>query len=580
MRKIAACIALTICCSAQTLRQAADQRAIKVGTAAGYSFLNESDYATVLGREYSQLQAENDMKWSTIHPAQSTYAFRNGDGLVSFAKDHGMAVRGHTLLWYSNNPSWLTNGNFSPMQLSDILQNHISTVAGHYAGKVYAWDVVNEAFNDNGTLRDSIWRNKPGIGVDSAGTAYIEQALRWTRAADPDTLLFYNDYSAEAVNAKSDAIYAMVKDFKSRGVPIDGVGLQLHITLSGVSLSGLDANIKRLTDLGLQVQFTELDVRLPVNNGVASAADLAAQAKIYHDLTAVCLKYPLCTAIQTWGFTDKHSWIPGFFPGFGAALPFDATYQTKPAYAALQNALATTPPVLQAASIVNAASYAGGGVSPGEIVTLFGANFGPAALVGFELDANGRVSTNLSGTRVLFDGTPAPVVYALAGQTSVIVPYYVQGQASTEVQYEYSGVRSNVVALPVVASAPGLFAANAQGFGQGAILNADLSANSAANPVEKGGVVLLYATGEGQTDPAGVDGQLGVAPYPVPVEAVSVKIDGKQADVLYKGGAEGLVAGVMQVNVRVPDDAASGAVPVVLTVGSNSSQAGVTVAIR
>src|SRR5260370_16942923 len=147
MRTIAACVAFAMCWSAQTLRQTADQRAIKVGTAAGYSFLSESDYATVLGREYSQLQAENDMKWSTIHPAQSTYAFRNGDGLVSFAKDHGMAVRGHTLLWYSNNPSWLTNGNFTPMQLSDILQNHISTVAAHYARTVSASEAVHTAFH-------------------------------------------------------------------------------------------------------------------------------------------------------------------------------------------------------------------------------------------------------------------------------------------------------------------------------------------------------------------------------------------------------------------------------------------------
>ena len=339
MTKILSLIVLAICCPAQTLRQAASERHIKIGTAAGYRFLSETDYADVLAREYNQLEPENDMKWAAIHPAQKTYAFRNGDGLVSFAQDHDMAVRGHTLLWSKYNPRWLTDGNFTSDQLSAILQDHIATVVGHYAGKVYAWDVVNEAFNADGTLRDSIWRNQPGIGVDNATTAYIEKALRWTLAADPKTLLFYNDYDAEVINAKSDAIYAMVKDFKSRGVPIDGVGLQLHLSLKGVSLSGLEANIKRLTDLGVQVQFTELDVRLPLTNGVASPADLEAQNKIYGDLISVCLKYPPCTAIQTWGFTDKHSWIPGSHPGFGTALPFDAAYEPKPSYTAILHEL-------------------------------------------------------------------------------------------------------------------------------------------------------------------------------------------------------------------------------------------------
>ena len=133
----------------------------------------------------------------------------------------------------------------------------------------------------------------------------------------------------------------MAQDFVKRGVPLSGIGLQMHLTPRIGSLSSMEANIRRLTALGLQVQITELDVRLPVDaDGQATAASLSTQARIYHDIVALCLKFPRCTAVQKWGFTDKYSWIPGTYPGFGAALPFDANYQAKPGYASIQNALA------------------------------------------------------------------------------------------------------------------------------------------------------------------------------------------------------------------------------------------------
>src|SRR5262249_41587679 len=154
-------------------------------------------------------------------------------------------------VWHQQNPGWVTNGNYTPDQLSSILQSHISTVVGRYAGQIYAWDVVNEGFNDDGTMRSTIWYNTPGIGL--TGTGYIEQALRWAHAADPQALLFYNDYNAESMNAKSEAVYKMAEDFKSRGVPLDGIGLQMHLTANLPQLAGMEANIKRLTELGLQV---------------------------------------------------------------------------------------------------------------------------------------------------------------------------------------------------------------------------------------------------------------------------------------------------------------------------------------
>ncbi len=334
----------------QSLRDLAEQRGIRIGAAVAPGRLGEETYAATLAREFNQVQPENVTKFGLIHPARDSYNFVPADALAAFAREHHMAMRGHTLLWHRQTPPWLTQGNFKPEELSAILQEHIKTVVGHFAGQIYAWDVVNEAFNDDGTLRHTIWYDTPGIGVSkaltldgagSAGTAYIEQALRWARAADPAALLFYNDYSAEAMNAKSDAIYKMVQDFKARGVPLDGVGLQMHLTAKPPSLDSMEANMKRLTDLGLQVQITELDVRLPVDaSGAASAADLATEARIYRDVVAMCLRFKKCTAVQTWGFTDKYSWIPGQYHGLGAGLEFDAAYQPKPAYEALQGALA------------------------------------------------------------------------------------------------------------------------------------------------------------------------------------------------------------------------------------------------
>ena len=316
--------------SGQSLRNLADERGIHFGAAVAPAHFGEEAYATVLAREFNQAEPENAMKFGPIHPEPATYNFAPADSIVAFAQAHQMVVRGHTLVWHNQLPAWVKSGNFSPEQLSSILHDHIRTVVGRYAGKVYAWDVVNEAFETDGSLRKTPWSSAPGIGLE--GTGYIEQALRWAHEADPRALLFYNDFSAEIVNRKSDAIYKMAQDFKARGVPLDGIGMQMHIGLKPGALAGMEANMKRLTDLGLQVQITELDVKLPVDgSGAATEASLAAQAQVYHDLVALCVKNPRCTAIQTWGFTDKYSWIPGSSKGFGAALPFDANYAAKPA---------------------------------------------------------------------------------------------------------------------------------------------------------------------------------------------------------------------------------------------------------
>lgn len=325
-----------------TLRQAAEPRHILIGTAAAPRYLDEVDYSAILGSEFSELEPENQMKFQVIHPRAgddpNAYDYKLADVLADFAQSHNILLRGHTLVWHNQISDWVKQGHHTEAQLASILQSHIHSVVTHYASRVYAWDVVNEAFKDDGTMRDTLWYNQPGIGAGK-GTQYIEQALRWAHQADPKAKLFYNDFDAEVVNKKSDAIYAMAKDFKQRGVPLDGIGLQTHITLQSDNprtLASYAKNMQRFARLGLELHITELDIRL----ADSSAASLAVQAKLYGKITTLCVQQPACKLVQTWGFTDKHSWIPQFYKGMGWALLWDDKYQKKPAYDAVHDALA------------------------------------------------------------------------------------------------------------------------------------------------------------------------------------------------------------------------------------------------
>jgi endo-1,4-beta-xylanase len=327
----------TVVTPSTTLRLAADQAHMLVGTAVRPSLFSEAAYSATLAREFNMVEPEDVMKWWVIRRNAGTFDFSGGDEVVRFAQVHDMKVRGHCLVWDHDNPHWLVQGHFTPAQLFALLQQHITTVVKHYAGQVFAWDVVNEALDEKGRVKDSLWYNRPGIGLSEKGTAYVEQAFRWAHAADPQALLFYNEAEGEGLNRKSDAVYAMVKDFKRRGVPIDGVGLQLHISQPDFDTAAVAANITRLTALGIQVHVTELDVSLPVDSsGAARNDDLVRQATVYRGVVRACLQSPGCTAIQTWGFTDKYSWIGSHSHGTrGAALPFDRAYKPKPAYDAM-----------------------------------------------------------------------------------------------------------------------------------------------------------------------------------------------------------------------------------------------------
>ncbi len=339
----AVCLILLTAPTAPTLRQAAENAHMRIGTAVRPSVFSEPAYSQTLAREFNLVEPEDAMKWSIVRHSPTGFDFQRGDQVVAYARAHAMKVRGHCLVWDHDNPRWLAEGNFTPHQLSHLLQEHIATEVKHYAGQVFAWDVVNEALDEKGELKDSLWYNRPGIGLADKHTAYIERAFRWAHDADPHALLFYNENGAEEMNRKSDAVYAMVKDMKQRRVPIDGVGLQMHISTLEFDTAAVATNIARLTSLGLQVHITELDVSLPLDSmGKAQASDLQRQSEIYGGVVRACVHAPGCTAIQTWGFTDKYSWIGSHSHGTrGAALAFDRAYKPKPAYDAILQELST-----------------------------------------------------------------------------------------------------------------------------------------------------------------------------------------------------------------------------------------------
>ncbi|MGC9438229.1 endo-1,4-beta-xylanase [Streptomyces sp. WG5] len=303
--------------AADSLGSAAAGQGRYFGTAVAASHLDEADYVSTLNREFSSATPENEMKWDATEPSRGTFTFAAADQVVDHARSRGMDVRGHTLVWHSQLPSWVSG--LGAADLRTAMNNHINGVMGHYKGRIHSWDVVNEAFQDGGS---GARRNSPF--QDKLGNGFIEEAFRTARAADPAAKLCYNDYNTDGVNAKSTAVYNMVKDFKSRGVPIDCVGFQGHFNSASPVPSDLQANLQRFADLGVDVQITELDIE---GSGTA-------QADSYSRVVEACLAVDRCTGITVWGVTDKYSWRSG-----GTPLLFDGDYQEKPAYDAVLTTL-------------------------------------------------------------------------------------------------------------------------------------------------------------------------------------------------------------------------------------------------
>ncbi|NNE69782.1 MAG: endo-1,4-beta-xylanase [Rhodothermales bacterium] len=314
-----------------TLRALATAKGLHIGAAvAAGPLASDPAYREVLGTEFSMLTAENVMKMGPLRPTPQTFSWDNSDALMDFAESNEMTVRGHALVWHQSLPSWVESANWGRQELIAILQEHIGAVVTRYRGRIAHWDVVNEAVGDDA-------RRRPTLFNEVIGPEYLQMAFEFAHAADPDAKLFYNDYGAEGLGAKSDAVYALVQELLSTGTPLHGVGLQMHVTASNPpSMDAVRSNIRRLAALGLEVHITEMDVRIPEP---ATENGLVAQAQVYNDVLQLCLSEPSCTSLVFWGFTDRHSWVPSFFQGFGAALPFDEDYQPKLAYQVMQQTL-------------------------------------------------------------------------------------------------------------------------------------------------------------------------------------------------------------------------------------------------
>jgi endo-1,4-beta-xylanase len=328
---------------------------ILVGTAVAVDPLrHDPAYQALLAAQYDVLVPENAMKFDQVETSRDHWYWSDADYIVKFAEDHGMVVRGHCLVWHQQS-QWAKSSN--PAELPAILQNHITTEVGRYEGRVRYWDVVNEAIDDGAAyaagqtvsqvLRQTFWLQAwQQVYPAKPAYQYIEDAFTWANAADPDALLFYNEYGDEGLhswgdpnNHKADYTYALVQQLLADGVPIHGVGLQMHVDASGYPLNaGFADQVKRLRDLGLEVHVTELDQRLKVP---ASQAALDQQGQFYEDLLGASLDAGV-GAFLTWGLDDGHSWIPSFYSGQGAGLPFDAGYGAKPAYYGMQRALEAT----------------------------------------------------------------------------------------------------------------------------------------------------------------------------------------------------------------------------------------------
>lgn len=319
--------------AAPTLADAAASSGRLIGAALSTLHLSDEPYASS-AREFNYVTPENEMKWEHTEPTRDQFSFDGGDQIVAFANENGMKVKGHTLVWHNQLPDWVT-AITDPDDLRAALLNHITQEVQHFKGQIAAWDVVNEAWDpsDPTVLRTTIFSSL-------LGPSFIDDAFTAAHAADPDAKLFYNDYGADGVDdTKADSIYAMVADMKQRGIPIDGVGLQMHESVaSALTGASVAANIQRFGALGVEVVLSEMDLEL------CAGGTLDDQKAKFHDYVAACLSQPNCPAVTFWGVTDKYSWLNYLDEGCVSGetprpLLWDDDYQKKPAYDGVLGAL-------------------------------------------------------------------------------------------------------------------------------------------------------------------------------------------------------------------------------------------------
>ncbi|MFC0214467.1 endo-1,4-beta-xylanase [Paenibacillus chartarius] len=293
----------------------------------------------LLAAQFNSITAENDMKFERVHPEEGVYTFEAADRLVRFAGEHGMKVRGHTLVWHNQTPDWVFRapggGPAGRELLLERMKEHIDSVAGRYKGRVYAWDVVNEAIED----KSGVWlRSSPWL--EQIGEDFIAKAFEFAHAADPSAVLFYNDYN-ECDPAKRDKIIRLLSRLKEQGVPVHGMGMQGHWNLNGPSLDEIRAAIEGYAALGHQLQITELDISVfdfddrRTDLRQPTEEMLVRQAERYQRVFALLREYrDAVTAVTFWGAADDYTWLDDF-PVKGRKnwpFVFDEGHQPKPSF--------------------------------------------------------------------------------------------------------------------------------------------------------------------------------------------------------------------------------------------------------
>lgn len=335
---------LTDVSGSNSLRAHAEARGVLVGAAVVPKRLTEEPaYGNLVAAQMNLLVAENAMKWAALRPAADKFDFRGADEILTFAGEHGQKVRGHNLCWHESIPSWF-EGTVTKDNAQQFLVQHIQTVAGHYAGKLHSWDVVNEAIDTKSGRPDGL-RKTPWL--DLIGPDYLELAFRTARQADPSALLTYNDYGIELDTAeqreKRAQVLTLVRRMKARGIPIDAVGVQSHLSVTdSYPGAGLQEFVRELRRMDLQVFVTELDINERKLDGSVAERD-AAIARLYKKYVGMMLAEPNVKAVLTWGITDRYTWLnaPKYARSDGKPqrdLPFDSDYQPTPAFFAYRDA--------------------------------------------------------------------------------------------------------------------------------------------------------------------------------------------------------------------------------------------------
>ncbi|MBN1617069.1 MAG: endo-1,4-beta-xylanase [Spirochaetales bacterium] len=329
---LVALFALILCsaCGPATTRTLANKQKMDFGVAIKAGDIFDPVRSKIIIDNFNLIVPEDSMKWANIRPKKDFWNWSDMDAMVAFAQKNKMKIKGHTFLWHDQNAPYVGSLKTREEAIA-LLEDHITTIVTRYKGRVSEWDVANEVFLEDGSLRNSIWYRL--IGDD-----FLDVAFHAARKADPKAKLILCDYNTEyAGSAKGDASYEMVKGLKERGVPIDGVAFQLHVMAElPLDEEAIRENIKRFAALGLSVSFSEVDVRVRMPLDESKEAE---QNAVYEKLAKIARTEPTAKSMILWGFTDKGSWIPRSFAGFGSAHIFDTKLEKKTGYDAVMKGL-------------------------------------------------------------------------------------------------------------------------------------------------------------------------------------------------------------------------------------------------